>query len=116
MSDYNADAVITALGGVANVVELEPCITRVRIRVVDPEQVDVAGLEALGALGVKATGRELQVVFGPQAEAISDQISARLPSTVSQPGGLDPIESDPNSRAATLILGTDSDDEEATGE
>lgn len=112
----SAQAIVAALGGVENVVELEPCITRLRIRVVDPDKVDVSGLESLGALGVRATGRELQIVFGPQAEEISEQISSLLPTRVSEPGGLDPIEPDLDSRAASLLLGTDTDDEEASGE
>lgn len=118
MSDQgsNAPAILAALGGADNVVELEPCITRLRVRVVDPGRVDGAALGSVGALGVRQTGHELQLVFGPQADEIAQAVSALLPAAVSQPGGLAPMPADADSRAASLLLGTNDDDEEATGE
>lgn len=114
----SAPAVLAALGGAGNVVELEPCITRLRVRVNDPDIVDVGALEALGAHGVRRTGNEMQIVLGPSAEDVSDALAALLPTGVSEPGGLDPLPADANSPAANILLGVTAIDEaeQATGE
>ncbi len=39
-----AEEILAALGGGANVVDLEPCITRLRVELTDPGQVDEDGL------------------------------------------------------------------------
>ena len=40
-----AEKILTALGGGSNVVDLEPCITRLRVEVTDPALVDEAKLK-----------------------------------------------------------------------
>ena len=47
-----AATILAALGGVANIVEIEPCTTRLRSEVRDPTQVDTRALRAAGAHGV----------------------------------------------------------------
>ncbi len=69
-----ARAILTALGGVANVVEIEPCTTRLRSQVRDPSLVDVAGLRAAGAHGVMVSGRVVQVVVGPTVDLIASDL------------------------------------------
>jgi PTS system N-acetylglucosamine-specific IIB component len=70
-----AQQVVDLLGGDGNIVDLEPCITRLRVEVNDPGQVDEAGLKAAGAFGVVVSGRVVQVVVGPQAEELADDIA-----------------------------------------
>lgn len=65
---------ISALGGAENIVELEPCITRLRVQVVDPAKVDDEQLNAKGAFGVVHSGRIVQVVVGPQADELAAQM------------------------------------------
>lgn len=62
------------LGGVDNVVEIEPCITRLRVEVRDPSGVDDAALKQHGAFGVVLSGRVVQVVVGPEADRLAERL------------------------------------------
>ena len=69
-----AQQILAALGGKDNVIELEPCITRLRCEVEDGSVVDEAALKAAGAHGVMRAGKLVQVVVGPQADVIAEEI------------------------------------------
>lgn len=69
-----AEQILAALGGDANIVELEPCITRLRVELNDPSLVDEAALRATGAFGVVRSGRVVQVVVGPEADTLASDI------------------------------------------
>jgi N-acetylglucosamine PTS system EIIB component len=69
-----AEQILTALGGKENIVELEPCITRLRCEVHDGTVIDEAGLKAAGAHGVMRAGTLVQVIVGPQADVIAEEI------------------------------------------
>ena len=71
-----AEQILAALGGSANVVDLEPCITRLRVEVTDTAQVDEAGLRASGAFGVVRPGRVVQVIVGPEADALAAELDS----------------------------------------
>lgn len=73
-----AEQILAALGGADNVVEIEPCITRLRTEVRDPALVDQAALKAAGAHGVLASGAVVQVVMGPEADTIASDIEDLL--------------------------------------
>jgi PTS system N-acetylglucosamine-specific IIB component len=66
-----AQAVVTYLGGKGNITDLDSCITRLRVKVADPEKVDEDGLKEAGAFGVVVTGKVVQVVVGPEAEELA---------------------------------------------
>jgi PTS system N-acetylglucosamine-specific IIB component len=70
-----AREVVGFLGGDANIVDLEPCITRLRVQVRDPAQVDEAALKSIGAHGVVISGRVVQVVVGPEADQLAEDIA-----------------------------------------
>lgn len=70
-----AEQILAALGGAANVLDVQPCITRLRVEVDDPEQVDDAGLRAAGAYGVVRSGRIIQVIVGPDADGLASQLA-----------------------------------------
>ncbi len=70
----DAHAIIAGLGGVDNIIEIEPCITRLRTEVYDASKVDQAALKAAGAHGVMAAGNIVQVVVGPEADTIASDI------------------------------------------
>ncbi|MCF6376596.1 PTS glucose/sucrose transporter subunit IIB [Nocardioides KLBMP 9356] len=75
MSGSNkAEQILAGLGGADNVVEIEACITRLRTEVRDAGKVDQAALKAAGAHGVMASGTVVQVVVGPEADNIADDI------------------------------------------
>lgn len=69
-----AEQILAALGGDPNIVEIEPCITRLRVEVVDPTLVNEKALRAAGAFGVVQSGRALQVVVGTEADTLASDI------------------------------------------
>ncbi|HEX8780971.1 MAG TPA: PTS glucose/sucrose transporter subunit IIB [Nocardioides sp.] len=69
-----AEQILAGLGGADNVVEIEACITRLRTEVRDGNLVDQAALKAAGAHGVVASGTVVQVVVGPEADNLADDI------------------------------------------
>ena len=69
-----AEQILAGLGGASNVVEIEACITRLRTEVHDASLVDEKALKEAGAYGVVAAGKVVQVVVGPEADNIADDI------------------------------------------
>ncbi|PHM47991.1 N-acetylglucosamine-specific PTS transporter subunit IIBC [Xenorhabdus miraniensis] len=70
---------ISALGGANNIRTVDACITRLRLTVEDNTRLDETQLKKLGAKGVLKIGKQsIQVVLGPQAESIAEQIKVQL--------------------------------------
>jgi PTS system N-acetylglucosamine-specific IIB component len=69
-----AEDIVAGLGGADNIVEIEPCATRLRTEVSDAALVDEAALKAAGAYGVMRSGSVVQVVVGPEADTIATDI------------------------------------------
>ena len=72
--DSKAEQLIAAFGGRENLVNVDACITRLRMEVADKTKVDQARLKALGAAGVLEIGNSVQAVFGTQSEALKNDI------------------------------------------
>lgn len=65
-----------AIGGKANLVSCDACITRLRLTVNDASVIDEAKVKKLGASGlVKPNNKNVQIVVGTHAELIADEIS-----------------------------------------
>ncbi|WP_308258623.1 glucose PTS transporter subunit EIIB [Saccharothrix obliqua] len=73
-----AEQILAGLGGADNIVEIEPCITRLRCEVEDSGLVDEKLLKAAGAHGVMRSGSVVQVVVGPEADTIASDIEDLL--------------------------------------
>lgn len=69
-----AEQILAGLGGAENIVEIEACITRLRTEVKDAAKVDEAALKAAGAHGVISAGTVVQVVVGPEADNLAEDI------------------------------------------
>ncbi|WP_025272810.1 glucose PTS transporter subunit EIIB [Haloglycomyces albus] len=69
-----AEAIVAGLGGLDNILEIEPCATRLRTEVEDEGAVDEAALKKAGAFGVMSSGNVIQVVVGPEADNIASDI------------------------------------------
>jgi PTS system N-acetylglucosamine-specific IIB component len=69
-----AEQILAGLGGAENVVEIEACITRLRTEVEDASLVNEAALKAAGAHGVVRSGSVVQVVVGPEADNLAEDI------------------------------------------
>jgi PTS system N-acetylglucosamine-specific IIB component len=69
-----AEDIVAGLGGADNIVDIEPCTTRLRTEVSDPGLVDETALKAAGAYGVVRSGTVVQVVVGTDADTIATDI------------------------------------------
>jgi PTS system D-glucosamine-specific IIC component len=74
LPDTEAGRLIRAFGGKANIVNLDACITRLRIEVADPSKVDKPAIQKLGAAGVMEVGNNMQAIFGPRADALKSEM------------------------------------------
>ncbi|SRR5579871_5539080 len=74
-----AEGFITALGGAANLLNVDACTTRLRLTVADGTRVDEAALARLGARGVvRPAPGAIQVVLGPIADQVAVEIRREL--------------------------------------
>ncbi|MFN3931538.1 MAG: N-acetylglucosamine-specific PTS transporter subunit IIBC [Brevundimonas sp.] len=74
-----AEQFVHALGGAANLKAVSACTTRLRLVVGSRQAIDEPALKRLGARGViSPTPTDLQVVLGPIADAVADEIRACL--------------------------------------
>src|SRR6478609_2813981 len=82
-----AERLIAAFGGRENLVNVDACITRLRMEVADKNQVDKKRLKALGAAGVIEVGNNVQAIFGTQAELLKNDIKDAMagPAPVAAP-------------------------------
>ena len=81
-----ARAYIGVIGGAANVVNVDACITRLRLTVKDADQVNAAAAKSLGASGViKLNQQNVQIVVGPKAELIADSLRQQLGGSAAAP-------------------------------
>ena len=74
MADERAAQILAAIGGADNIIEIEPCITRLRCELEDGSKVDEAALKAAGAHGVIRAGGVVQIIVGPEADTIASDI------------------------------------------
>lgn len=73
-----AEQIVAGLGGTANIVEVEACITRLRTELADVSLLDEKLLKDAGAHGVMRTGSMVQVVVGPEADVLASDIEDLL--------------------------------------
>ncbi|MCK2041761.1 N-acetylglucosamine-specific PTS transporter subunit IIBC [Chromohalobacter sp. TMW 2.2308] len=72
-------AFVHALGGAANMTSVGACTTRLRLVLVDDNTIDEPALKQLGARGVlHLRGGGLQVILGPIADGVADEIRAAM--------------------------------------
>lgn len=72
--------ILTGLGGLENLSDLDCCATRLRVTVQDPDKVSDSMLKASGASGVLRKGNGVQVVYGPQVSVIKSALDEFLES------------------------------------
>ncbi|SMB88217.1 PTS system N-acetylglucosamine-specific IIB component, Glc family (TC 4.A.1.1.2)/PTS system N-acetylglucosamine-specific IIC component, Glc family (TC 4.A.1.1.2) [Pasteurella testudinis DSM 23072] len=70
-----AQQFVAALGGKENISSIDACITRLRLVLLDRSKINEKQLKALGSKGnVKLGDNALQVILGPEAEIIADEM------------------------------------------
>jgi N-acetylglucosamine PTS system EIICBA or EIICB component len=73
--DGLASQYLNALGGKENLLNIDNCVTRLRLKVKDTKEVDEAQLKRLGARGIiKLNRTDLQVVVGTQVESLANEL------------------------------------------
>ena len=77
-----AGAYIRALGGAANLLSIDACTTRLRLHLADRSKANDSELKALGAMAIVRPGNagSLQVVVGPMADSLADELRIALPN------------------------------------
>lgn len=73
-----AEQIVAGLGGRANIVEVEACITRLRTELADSSLVNEQALRNAGVHGVMRAGAVVQVVVGPAADVLASDIEDLL--------------------------------------
>ncbi|HEY6081429.1 MAG TPA: PTS glucose transporter subunit IIBC [Polyangiaceae bacterium] len=101
---------VRAFGGRSNIVSLDACITRLRVKLADVTKVSADTLKALGAAGVVVVGDGVQAIFGTRSENLktdmqeylkaagpeADQVEEASPVRTSSPSGMQPRLRDPD--------------------
>ncbi|WP_042352693.1 N-acetylglucosamine-specific PTS transporter subunit IIBC [Bacillus massiliigorillae] len=71
-----AAVIYEGLGGDANVVSVDNCITRLRLEVKDMNKVDQNKIKSTGVPGIKVVGEtSIQVIVGTQVQFVADEIA-----------------------------------------
>lgn len=73
-----SETIANALGGKANLSDVDACATRLRVTVKKPELVNDALLKSTGAAGVVHKGQGIQVIYGPQVANIKSNLEDYL--------------------------------------
>jgi glucose PTS system EIICB or EIICBA component len=108
--DNFALSLVRALGGRSNIVSLDACITRLRVKLADVNKASPEKLKALGASGVVVVGDGVQAIFGTQSENLktdmqeylrnagpeADEVDTPSPVNAPAPAGLSPPVRDPD--------------------
>lgn len=77
-----AASVVKGLGGLANITDVDNCITRLRTEVKDSSIVDEKLLKSTGAAGVMISGRGVQVIYGPRVTLVANAVRSFIENPV----------------------------------
>ncbi len=68
--DSKSEIILKGIGGVANLVDIDACATRLRLTVVDENLVNEEILKESGSKGLIRKGKGIQIIYGPQVTVI----------------------------------------------
>jgi len=71
---FVSELIISGLGGMNNISDIDCCATRLRITVLDEALVDPSLLKKSGAKGVVMKGKGVQVIYGPHVTLIKSDL------------------------------------------
>ena len=86
-SNSKAAQLVAAFGGGDNILNLDSCVTRLRVVVKDKAQVDSARLKILGASGVMMVADGVQAVFGTASDLLRTDMDQYLRGSGAHRGG-----------------------------
>ncbi|CAM4287085.1 glucose-specific PTS transporter subunit IIBC [Paenibacillus tarimensis] len=96
--------VLAALGGAANIASLDACITRLRVQVKTPAEVDKERLKQLGAAGVLEVGNNIQAIFGTRSDTLKTQIQDVIAGKTPEPVTPAEAAAEPAGEACDLMM------------
>ncbi|MCI5723972.1 MAG: PTS transporter subunit EIIC [Erysipelotrichaceae bacterium] len=74
-----AKTIIDGLGGIDNIVNVNNCMSRLRVDVKEMNKIDDNILKATGSIGiVKPSSTHIQVIYGPKVESYADKVRELL--------------------------------------
>lgn len=74
-SNSRYQKILVALGGASNILNLDACITRLRLQVKDVNQIQESALKKLGAAGLMKTSKgSVQIIFGTESDFIKEEL------------------------------------------
>ncbi|MFM2480847.1 PTS transporter subunit EIIB [Celerinatantimonas sp. YJH-8] len=79
--DPQGAALIEALGGRANIKDIEACLTRLRVKVDHISAIQTDKIQQLGALGVIIIDHEVQAIFGRSSDKLKSELKIWLDSS-----------------------------------
>src|SRR6478736_6817916 len=74
-----ADQLLVGLGGADNIVDVENCMTRLRVGVRELDRVDIAALRAVDGVLAALPGDNCQIVLGP---GLVDRVAVELDAAI----------------------------------
>ncbi|WP_426785785.1 glucose PTS transporter subunit EIIB (plasmid) [Rahnella variigena] len=69
---------IDALGGRDNIVNVDACITRLRVTVKELKRVNSGAIQQTGAIGVVIIGQEVHAIFGKQSDSLKKLMTEKF--------------------------------------
>lgn len=108
-----SDLIVSALGGIDNIVKYDNCATRLRVDVIDSSLVSDSELRNTGALGVMIQPTAVQVIYGTNVRIVKEKLDKYIESggdgaiLIRSPliGNYIPIEKCPDLAFASKALG-----------
>ncbi|QGN36931.1 glucose PTS transporter subunit EIIB [Klebsiella oxytoca] len=80
VEQQQVDCLIQAFGGETNIINVDACITRLRVTVKNLSIVDSQALQQQGALGVIILGQQVHAIFGKQSDALRQLLEEHFAS------------------------------------
>ncbi|MGE0528783.1 MAG: PTS transporter subunit EIIC, partial [Bdellovibrionales bacterium] len=96
---------VAAFGGKANIVNLDACVTRLRVQVADRTRVDGDRLKALGATAVLQVADGVQAIFGTASENLKTDMEQVMTTEFAAPTTAPAVSSASGRDAMNLGLG-----------
>lgn len=108
-----SDLIVSALGGIENIVSYDNCATRLRVDVVDSNLISDSELRNTGALGIMKQPTAVQVIYGLEVRRVKEKLDEYIKSggdgavLIRSPlvGNYVPIEQCPDKAFASKVLG-----------
>ncbi|MGF1868828.1 glucose-specific PTS transporter subunit IIBC [Photobacterium indicum] len=80
VGEERAHDLVVAMGGKENIINLDACITRLRVQLKDIDNANIPRIKQLGAIDVLVIGDNLQAIFGTQSDNIKTEMAVVLDS------------------------------------